>query len=433
MTKMAYKYLELWDDELSFIKIFEECFNASNTHFIIDACKEAIISEIELNKEPGKFEIELVKCIEHNALNSNRVSVVTGTYMPTNEEPYQTDLKLSSLETIGSMKRHNMNRVSQGLEPKPSQLPIYELSPHTRAVLSNFFDNVYHWPTYFLVWNGTKVARPALNKLRWFPDEHDINKLFSCRNRVAKPHRVLLLNELTKRGLLNHNHWTLLDPTDDVEDVLFEMTLDDDRHYISGKTVDDDYEPEELYSTPPGQYYSSLIDVVTETAIDSTFRTEKSVWPIVYMKPFMIVGARFINHDLKKYGFKLYDELIDYRFDTIQSPRERIQAVADELQRLQSLDLDLNEQYKLLQPKLEHNLKVYLELCYNDTYMPPIIKQLAEEPELIAQQLVKRPYIDPEGGTWHTFIERNGSNGKIMDIVRGKDSQYLQQIMGGLK
>jgi hypothetical protein len=147
----------------------------------------------------------------------------------------------------------------------------------------------------------------------------------------------------------------------------------------------------------------------------------------------MIVGARFINNDLRKYGFKLYDELIDYRFDTIESPRERIQAVADELQRLQSLDLDLNEQYKLLQPKLEHNLKVYLELCYNDTYMPPVIKQLAEEPDLIAQQLVKRPYINPETGTWHTFIERNGGNGTIMDIVRRKESQYLQQIMGGLK
>ena len=431
MTKMAYKYLELWDDELSFFKIFEECFNASNTHFIIDACKEAIISELELNKKPGNFEIELLKCIEHNALNGNRVSVVTGTYMPTAEEPYRTDLTLPSLEIIGGMKRHRLSKVDPGSDL--GQLSVDELSPHTRAVLSNFFDNVYHWPTYFLVWNGTKVARPALNKLRWFPEEHDIEYLFSCRNRVAKPHRVLLLNELNKRGLLNHNHWTLLDPHDEVEDVLFDITLDDDRHYISGKTVDDDYDPHALYSTPPGQYYSSLIDVVTETAIDSTFRTEKSVWPIVYMKPFMIVGARFINNDLRKYGFKLYDELIDYRFDTIESPRERIQAVADELQRLQSLDLDLNEQYKLLQPKLEHNLKVYLELCYNDTYMPPVIKQLAEEPDLISQQLVKRPYINPETGTWHTFIERNGGNGTIMDIVRRKESQYLQQIMGGLK
>jgi hypothetical protein len=65
--------------------------------------------------------------------------------------------------------------------------------------------------------------------------------------------------------------------------------------------------------------------------------------------------------------------------------------------------------------------------------MPPIIKQLAEEPDLISQQLVKRPYINPETGTWHTFIERNGGNGTIMDIVRRKESQYLQQIMGGLK
>lgn len=430
MTKMAYKYLELWQDELSFSKIFDECYNASNTHFIIDACKEAMITEIELNKVPDKFETELLKCIEHNALNGNRVSVITGTYMPTSEEPYRTDLTLESLETIGGMKRHNLDKVA-GLQPA-SPAP-YELSPHTRAVISNFFDNVYHWPTYFLVWNGTKVARPVLEKCRWFPEEHDINKLFSCRNRVAKPHRVLLLNELTKRGLLNYNHWTLLDPTDEVEDVLFDMTLDDDRHYISGKTIDDDHDPTALYSLPPGQYYSSLIDVVTETAIDSTFRTEKSVWPIVYMKPFMIVGARFINHDLKKYGFELYDELIDYSFDTIQSPRERIQAVADELQRLQSLDLDLNEQYKLLQPKIEHNLKVYLELCYNDTYMPPIIKQLAEQKDFISQQLETKPYIQAENGTWHTFIDRNGGNSVIMDIVRGKDSQYLQQIMGGLK
>ena len=124
----------------------------------------------------------------------------------------------------------------------------------------------------------------------------------------------------------------MLDPHDQIEEILSSVTREDGsddtkRFYEFGATKNNDV-PEVLYVKPPEDYHSALIDIVTETSLVSTFRTEKCVWPLVYMKPFVILGARYINHNLQKYGFELYDELIDYTFDTIESPRERVKAMA---------------------------------------------------------------------------------------------------------
>ena len=209
-----------------------------------------------------------------------------------------------------------------------------------------------------------------------------------------------------------------------------------DQYYKHGATFPD-HLPEELYEKNPPAYKNTLIDVISETSMVSTFRTEKCVWPIVYMKPFMIMGARHINYNLQKFGFELYDELIDYSFDTLESPRDRIIAIADELQRLSNLKLDLDEQYQILKPKLERNLKNYLELCFKDPYIPSVIKEMGASQEVINYQIQnsrKSPeLIDPLHGTWFTFVEREGGNGAIMDLVRDKNSQYLQHIMGGPK
>jgi hypothetical protein len=147
------------------------------------------------------------------------------------------------------------------------------------------------------------------------------------------------------------------------------------------------------------------------------------------MKLFMIHGPQFVNQNLKKYGFELYDEIIDYSFDSIESPRERTIALAEELKRLQDKRLNLDFTYRLCREKLEHNLKNYLELCFDDIYIPAVVKKLAHNDEVIRQQLVKRlPMVNAETGTWKTYVDRDGGNGVVMDIVR--KHPYLQQVMG---
>lgn len=440
MTRMDLKILDVWNDELNMQDLFKHCLNAKNTHFIVDCSKESSLSEFgskghALDHQNVEQLISEVQA--HNEQYCNRVDIILGNYKPNSEEFVETDLTRIELKSKNDNAERNKSLKERG---NPPFKPIKINSVMTTAIRLNFFDNVYHWPTYFLVWNGTKVAYPALLNLKCFPDTPSINNLFIVKNRVAKTHRVLLLNELAKRELLKYDshtkNFTMLDPHEEIEHILYDVADEPDQYYKHGATFPD-HQPEELYEKNPPAYKDTLIDVISETSMVSTFRTEKCVWPIVYMKPFMIMGARHINYNLQKFGFELYDELIDYSFDTLESPRDRIIAIADELQRLSNLKLDLDEQYQILKPKLERNLKNYLELCFKDPYIPSVIKEMGASQEVINYQIRSatdgRGLINPLDGTWFTFVEREGGNGAIMDLVRDKNSQYLQHIMGGPK
>ena len=398
----------------------------SDTHIVIDAVKEASMTDLELLPDYNLFQKLLKETIAHNEQNGNTIDLVTGNYKIIPEHRVVLDVTLEELEQKIQDEKRIAKDSRNGLLD-----PVFVTGPYEMLIKSSFFDNVYTWPTYFLIWNGTKVSAPALKKLHKFPDHLQINQLFFLKNRVAKDHRMLLLDELAKRDLLEEgtNKFTLIDPHNQQGQLLKDVG---GHSYTHGRHVyDDDVEDAldaNLYSEPPTGYINTLIDVVSETSITTRFRTEKCVWPIVYMKPFMIHGPQFINQNLKKYGFELYDELIDYSFDSIESPRERTIALAEELKRLQDKRLNLDFTYRLCREKLEHNLKNFLELCFDDVYIPSIVKDLGHTDAVIRQQLVNHPIVDSCHGTWKTFVDRNGGNGEIMDIVR--KHPYLQQIMG---
>ena len=431
MTRMDFMILDIWNEEVSASTLFEACLSVKNTHIIVDCSKESALSFNSCDK-PFQLEKEALKVIDHNERYSNRVDIILGNYKPISEEYTEDDITIEQMDEVEARKKHNAKAEAEG---HPPIQPIVASGASSTLTRLNFFDNVYHWPTYFLVWNGTKVAASALKKLRQFPVQQ-LTKLFYVKNRVAKDHRVLLLNNLARYGLLEPKNFSMLDPHDQIEEILSSVTREDGsddtkRFYEFGATKRDD--PRNLYTDPPQDYYSALIDVVTETSLVSTFRTEKCVWPLVYMKPFVILGARYINHNLQKYGFELYDELIDYTFDTIESPRERVNAMAQEMRRLNELKLDFNEQLMILKPKIERNLKNYLELCFKDPYLPSIIKDLGNNKDILRLQQygkgMKREFVNAETGSWLTYVERNGGNGEIIDIVRNNQSDYLQQIM----
>ena len=65
----------------------------------------------------------------------------------------------------------------------------------------------------------------------------------------------------------------------------------------------------------PVEYLQSNIDLVLESDVDNLFITEKTWKPIVYKKPFIIVGSKGIHSKLEELGFKLHTELFDFSFD----------------------------------------------------------------------------------------------------------------------
>jgi hypothetical protein len=55
--------------------------------------------------------------------------------------------------------------------------------------------------------------------------------------------------------------------------------------------------------------------------------TEKSLRPIACGKPFVLMATPGSLQYLRQYGFKTFDGLIDETYDSIQNPKQRLQAV----------------------------------------------------------------------------------------------------------
>ena len=67
---------------------------------------------------------------------------------------------------------------------------------------------------------------------------------------------------------------------------------------------------------------------------DLFFITEKTIRPIITRKPFIVFSCQNFHYKLQQYGFKLYDEIIDYEFDSIKETTKRFDAQIFELKKL---------------------------------------------------------------------------------------------------
>ena len=116
-------------------------------------------------------------------------------------------------------------------------------------------------------------------------------------------------------------------------------------------------------------YKYFAIDIVTETVYNYPYPciTEKTMRPIVHKKMFVILGPPRILARMQDKGFKTFAPFINEKYDTIDDPHERMQAVVDELTRISKFSIDdIREtmlQYKSI---LQHNYDHYVWLCNHE-------------------------------------------------------------------
>ena len=413
---------DVWDGWQSLLSIEKLCHAHTGTHIVLDCAKEArlyMATGITENEDITRQRI--VDLRNHNSVNGNTLSVIIGGYKPL------PDHHSWSNETLN---RHRM--VSDAKMKLPSDNTYTRITDiHDKsftdvwdlAVLYGLFDNIETWPNFFLTWQGHKILEGSYNNVGNLHDNY--SNLFCLKNRIPKPHRLYLLNELERRDLLKVNQWSLLDPNDEWEEVMVETLGEqiNDWCFTHGKKTFSQEVPEQLYRDQPGEYFRCFMEVVAETFSDVCFYTEKTTCPLLYRKPFLILGAPYINHDLQRMGFVLYDEVFDYSFDKIEDFRERSAAFADELLRLQNLKLDYKQVYIKLLPKLEHNLARVLKLMYHDEYMPRIVREYGE------QMFNESFAFDPLGRTgWNVFVDNgNCRNQPAVDLIR--KSKYLLSLL----
>ena len=142
-------------------------------------------------------------------------------------------------------------------------------------------------------------------------------------------------------------------------------------------------------------YAEGLFDIVPETQNIVSMITQKSCQPILYQKPFCVIGNSYQNHLLKDLGFELFEEVFDY---TGEVPNENLHFyrydnfynhMDNMLKNMWDVDTSLTSLHTWemeFRPKLDHNLARYMEILFNDDYIP---EELLENPECQVMNLVK--------------------------------------------
>jgi hypothetical protein len=217
------------------------------------------------------------------------------------------------------------------------------VSANTAA--ENYFDD---HECFFRYVNRNQNPRKQIDSM----PEYD----FTLLNRVNKWWRLSCVTDLWREGLLENSIWSydtsaeIIDS--DTDNPISIKTMpgwqESARDFLSGgpyvcDDLDSDqkndhrYVNEELYSR-------SRFHVIMETHFDAdqsdgTFLTEKTWKCIKYAQPFVIVGPAGTLQHLRDLGYRVFDSVLDNRYDGISDPTERWLAIKKLLQDIKSPDI----------------------------------------------------------------------------------------------
>jgi hypothetical protein len=205
----------------------------------------------------------------------------------------------------------------------------------------------------------------------------DIQFLYLNYNRKPKPHRIALVELLHKHNLQNHGIITLGKDDSDYDVgqgscTNLYLTIDDDLDCTRGGrfTKHNNFGgiPYDLFSLGNLEVWQKhFLNVVSETEFnpwDNMFFTEKTLKPIIGMRPFIINGQTKIYKYLRDQGFKTFTHYFsDIELENIKE-FEVHGSIIRVLEYLASITkTELSDMYQDMLPDLRHNRKRFFEFA----------------------------------------------------------------------
>lgn len=223
--------------------------------------------------------------------------------------------------------------------------------------------------------------------------------LFITLNNLVKFHRAQLIDLLYKNNLFEYGAISYRDAIRGVNRNEIPIGMSDSEYLISisskayrfkywkpQKLVLDQVEGKILNNQVvneiskqeylPKEYNQSFMQVVTESATDVFIISEKTCVPIFFNKPFLVLSCKDFHKNLNDMGFKLYDEIFDYGFDSEESLENRTNGIIKNLLTIKDIK-DKNKLFQKIKHKLLYNRKLAFEIILDN--IPNDILLLAEE------------------------------------------------------
>lgn len=198
-------------------------------------------------------------------------------------------------------------------------------------------------------------------------------KRYLCFNKVPRKHRVDLLEILLQRNLVKDGYVSFEGTEgwlDKLDPEKYPTILREKNNFpLRLNITEERSNPVDLIPDDLQYFSNSYFSVVTETVFypekdndSSIFFTEKTYKPIICNHPFILVGRPGALKKLKEFGYKTFSPYIDERYDEIEDDKERLIAIANEIERLSSVEYLFEENWhKNIKLIVEYNKNVFFE------------------------------------------------------------------------
>jgi hypothetical protein len=186
------------------------------------------------------------------------------------------------------------------------------------------------------------------------------NYLFSFLNGQInnRMHRYKMLKKIINSELNDYGLISALDTTTD----------------IPYKTIGG-FDTKNKFTSAVNLIKDSYVNLISESDFsDDTigfFITEKTIKPFIYSQiPLILAKPGMVAH-LKKYGFDMFDDIIDNSYDTIIDLDNRIEMIYNELLKLKSMNL--LEWFKDNDNRFKYNYNLYKNIVNNSSNIHTIL------------------------------------------------------------
>lgn len=235
---------------------------------------------------------------------------------------------------------------------------------------------VYHW----IDWYFKKIFYACLTVCKNMPDKNinyfdyykkgfklsRYNYFLTSLNYRGHRHRSLMIDLLEKNDLIKNNAiaWHNI-PSGQPYNF----------KYFQPKVLELSNNFSDCWISPPDQYYDSFVQLISESSDTISCFSEKTVMALICHKPFLIAGPAGIHEKLKGLGFKLFDELFDYSFDTEQNEEKRYQMIMDNMKNLQNRYVcDNGKSLKeSISEKLLYNFEQVKKIAFEFSSVPGVL------------------------------------------------------------
>lgn len=210
----------------------------------------------------------------------------------------------------------------------------------------------------------------------------EFNKLYTLFNNEPRSHRIKLLDLLHRRDLFNDGYVSI-HKLGSTEKESFLHWKNPKEQILDGQyyTMKEDINATRMIFPP--QWYQTPIHIVTESTHEMIFITEKLAQAILGGKPFMVLAGEGYHQHLRHLGFRMYDNIFDYKFDRRPKVEDRIQGIIYNL--LSVKNKSWNKLYSKCKKNIIYNYNNYIRLIKDARAKiePAVLEKIIQQKNLI--------------------------------------------------